>query len=153
MNKKNLSLLLTALISLVFSSAAFAQSSYELGAVLTPSQVTALGNMRSFTVGAATFRILPTVSASGGNVINEQGKIGRCEGDVLISGIPTVNAKSALVPYQASITSTQVYDSLKMVSARFSNLVDAANVRNELANALPDARVTLPMIFAVPQAR
>lgn len=153
MIKKNLSLLLTLLFSLVLSSGTYAQNSYELGAVMTSSQISALGNMRSFVVGGTTFRILPTPTTSGGNVINEQGKIGRCEGDVLISGIPTDQAKKALAPYQASIASIKVYDSLKMVSARFSDLVDAANVRNELANSAPDARVTLPVVFSLPQAR
>ncbi len=147
------SLLLTMLISLVLSSVALAQSNYELGAVLTPAQISTLGSMTSFTVGNATFRILPSASASGGNVINDQGKIGRCEGDVLISGIATDQAKRALVPYQASIASTKVYDSLKMVSAKFLNLVDAASARNALANALPDARVTLPVVFSLPQSR
>lgn len=153
MTKNNLSLLLTLLISLVLSSGAYAQSGYELGAVMTSSQISALGNMRSFNVGSATFRILPSPSASGGNVINDQGKIGRCEGDVLISGITTDRAKIALSPYQASITSTKVYDSLKMVSARFSKLEDAAKARNELANSLPEARVTMPVVFSLPQAR
>ena len=153
MSMKKPSLLLTMLISLALSSVAFAQSNYELGAVLTPAQISTLGNMTSFTVGNATFRILPSSSASGGNVINDQGKIGRCEGDVLISGIATDQAKRALAPYQASIASTKVYDSLKMVSAKFLNLADAATARNALANALPDARVTLPVVFSLPQSR
>lgn len=153
MIKNNLSLLLTLLISLILSSGAYAQGSYEIGAVMTSSQISALGNMRSFVVGGTTFRILPTTTTSGGNVINEQGKIGRCEGDVLISGISTDQAKKALAPYQASIASIKVYDSLKMVSARFSNLGDAASARNELANSLPDARVTLPVVFTFPQPR
>ena len=153
MSMRKPSLLLTMLISLALSSVAFAQSNYELGAVLTPAQISTLGNMTSFTVGNATFRILPSSSASGGNVINDQGKIGRCEGDVLISGIATDQAKRALAPYQASIASTKVYDSLKMVSAKFLNLADAATARNALANALPDARVTLPVVFSLPQSR
>jgi hypothetical protein len=143
--------LLLSLISIMLSTLAFAQSNYELGTVLTPSQISALGNMRSFSVAGATFRVLPAASVAGGNVINEQGKIGKCEGDVLISGISTDQAKNALAPYQASIVSTKVYDSLKMVSARFSNLVDAANARNSLANSLPDARVTLPVVFSLPK--
>jgi len=151
MSTKKSGLLLITLISLALSSLAFAQNSYELGTVLTTSQISALGNMRSVSVGNATFRILPSSSAAGGNVINDQGKIGRCEGDVLISGISIDQAKSALVPYQASIVSTKVYESLKMVSVRFSNIVDAANARNNLANSLPDARVTLPVIFSLPK--
>ena len=153
MSMKKPAFLLAMLIFMNLSSIAYAQSVYELGAVLTQSQISALGNMRSFNVGSATFRILPLPSASGGNVINDQGKIGRCEGDVLISGITTDRAKIALSPYQASITSTKVYDSLKMVSARFSNLEDAAKARNELANSLPEARVTMPVVFSLPQAR
>lgn len=145
------SLLLITLISLALSSLAFAQNSYELGAVLTTSQISALGDMRSISVGNATFRILPSASTAGGNIINDQGKIGRCEGDVLISGISIDQAKSALQPYQASIVSTKVYESLKMVSVRFSNIVEAANARNNLANSLPDARVTLPVIFSLPK--
>ena len=153
MSIKKPAFLLIMLISMTLSSIAYAQSSYELGALLTPAQISALGNMRSFNVGSATFRILPSPSASGGNVINDQGKIGRCEGDVLISGITTDRAKTALLLYQASITSTKVYDSLKMVSARFSNLEDAAKARKELANSLPDARVTMPVVFSLPQVR
>lgn len=151
MSTRKSGLLLITLISLSLSSVACAQSSYELGAVLTTSQISELGNMRSVSVGNATFRILPSSSAAGGNVINDRGKIGRCEGDVLISGISIDQAKSALVPYQASIVSTKVYESLKMVSARFSSIEDAANARNNLAGSLPDARVTLPVIFSLPK--
>lgn len=153
MSTRKSGLLLITLASLALSSLAFAQSSYELGAVLTTPQISALGNMRSVSVGNATFRILPSSSAAGGNVINDQGKIGRCEGDVLISGISVDQAKSALLPYQASIVSTKAYESLKMVSARFSNIEDAANARNNLANSLPDAKVTLPIIFSLPKRR
>ena len=153
MSTRKSGLLLITLISLALSSLAFAQSNYELGTVLTTSQISALGNMRSVSVGNATFRILPSSSAAGGNVINDQGKIGRCEGDVLISGISIDQAKSALVPYQASIVSTKVYESLKMVSARFSSIEEAANARNNLSGSLPDARVTLPVIFSLPKKR
>jgi hypothetical protein len=145
--------LLAALFSLTLGSAAFAQTVFQLGAVLNQAQISALGNMTSFTVNNARFRILPSSSATGGNVVNDQGRIGRCEGDVLIAGIPTSQAKASLATYQASIVSVQVYDSLQMVSARFSNLVDAANARNALSGMLPNARVTLPIIFSLPQSR
>jgi hypothetical protein len=45
----------------------------------------------------------------------------------------------------------KVYDSLKMVSAKFSNLPDAANARNELAATLVGATVTLPITFTLPK--
>lgn len=146
-------LVLAAALLCGVQTVAFAQSTYELGSVLSPSQVTALGNLASFNIGNATFRILPPGQSSGGNVINSQGRVGRSEGDVLISGIPTADAKKLLVPYQSSIVSTKEYESLRMVSARFSNLTDAARARNEIASAHPEATVTLPIVFSLPRPR
>jgi hypothetical protein len=90
-------------------------------------------------------------SGGGGYVIDDRGQVGKCDGVVLISGIATDLAKKAFDPYQASIVSVKVYDNLKIVSATFSNLADAANARNELATKLTGATVSLPVIFDVPK--
>lgn len=142
----------TVVISLGLSGLVYAQSNYELGTILTPAQISALDPLKSFTVGTTTFRILAAANKSGTYVINSQGKIGVCNGEVLISGVPTDQAKKALIAYQSSIISTTVYDSLKMVSAKFGSLQDAANARNELAITLTGATVTLPIIFNLPTA-
>ena len=144
-------MLLVASMSLGLSGLAYAQSTYELGTTLAPAQISALGALKSFNVGTKTFRILPGGNGAGTYVINNQGKVGKCDGEVLISGIATDQAKKALSAYQSSIVSTKVYDSLKMVSAKFNNLPDAANARNELADTLVGATVTLPITFALPR--
>ena len=141
----------TAVISLDLSGLVYAQSNYELGTILTPAQISALDPLKSFTVGTTTFRILAAAKKSGTYVINSQGKIGLCNGEVLISGVPTDQAKKALSAYQSSIVSTTVYDSLKMVSAKFGSLQEAANARNEIANTLVGATVTLPITFSLPK--
>ena len=138
-------------LSLTLSGLVFAQSNYELGTTLTPTQITSLGGLKSFTVGSKTFRILPGGDGAGTYVINDQGKVGKCDGEVLISGVATDQAKKSLGAYQDSIVSMKVYDSLKMVSAKFSNLPDAANARNELAATLVGATVTLPITFTLPK--
>ena len=147
MNKKLI--VMAVSIGLGLSGLAFAQSTYELGTMLTQTQISSLGTLKSFSVGNKTFRILPGGEAGGTYVINDQGKVGKCDGEVLISGVPTDQAKKALSAYQSSIVSMKVYDSLKMVSAKFSNLPDAANARNALAVSLVGATVTLPITFAI----
>ena len=173
-------------IGLGFSGLVFAQSKYELGTKLSPAEISALGNLKSFSVSSgtstassasavaaanqndptrkisaagsisarqATYRIVSASSGGGGYVIDDRGQVGKCDGVVLISGIATDLAKKAFDPYQASIVSVKVYDNLKIVSATFSNLADAANARNELATKLTSATVTLPVIFDVPKVQ
>ena len=144
-------MVIAASIGLGLSGLTYAQSNYELGTTLTPAQISALGPLKSFTVGTMSFRILAAGNRSGTYVINDQGKIGVCNGEVLISGVPTAQAKKALSAYQSSIVSTTVYDSLKMVSAKFSNLQEAANARNELATTLTGATLTMPITFNLPR--
>jgi hypothetical protein len=144
-------MVIAASIGLSLSGLVYAQSNYELGATLTPAQISALGTLKSFTVGTISFRILPGGKGVSTYVINDQGKIGICNGEVLISGVSTDQAKKALSAYQSSITSTTVYDSLKMVSAKFSSLPEASNARNELATTLVGATVTLPITFNLPK--
>jgi len=144
-------MVIAALIGLSLSGLTYAQSNYELGTTLTPAQISALGPLKSFTVGAMSFRILAAGNRSGTYVINDQGKIGICNGEVLISGVSTDQAKKALSAYQSSIVSTTVYDSLKMVSAKFSTLPEAANARNELATILTGATLTMPITFNLPK--
>ena len=144
-------MVIAASIGLGLSGLTYAQSNYELGATLTPAQISAPGPLKSFTVGTTTFRILAAGNRSGTYVINDQGKIGICNGEVLISGVPTSEAKKALSAYQSLIVSTTVYDSLKMVSAKFSNLQEAANARNELATTLVGATLTMPITFNLPK--
>ena len=144
-------MVIAASIGLGFSGLTYAQSNYELGTTLTPAQISALGPLKSFTVGTMSFRILAAGNRSGTYVINDQGKIGICNGEVLISGVPIDQAKKALSAYQSSIISTTVYDSLKMVSAKFSNLQEAANARNELATTLTGATLTMPITFNLPR--
>ena len=144
-------MVIAALIGLSLSGLTYAQSNYELGTTLTPAQISALGPLKSFTVGAMSFRILAAGNRSGTYVINDQGKIGICNGEVLISGVPIEQAKKALSAYQSSIVSTTVYDSLKMVSAKFSTLPEAANARNELATILTGATLTMPITFNLPK--
>ena len=144
-------IVIAASIGMSLSGLVYAQSNYELGTTLTPTQINALGTLKSFTVGTTTFRILAAAKQSGTYVINSQGKIGLCNGEVLISGVPTDQAKKALSAYQSSIVSTTVYDSLKMVSAKFGSLQEAANARNEIANTLVGATVTLPITFSLPK--
>lgn len=138
--------------TLFATSIVCAQSTYSIGATLTEAQVNSMGELQTFTVGNATFRMLPVSNnAEGGNVINRRGKVGRCNPEVLISGIPIEQAQHALSPYQSLIVSTKVYDTLKMVSARFANIPAAARARNEIATSLPGATVTLPILFSIPQ--
>ena len=144
-------MVIAASIGMSLSGLVYAQSNYELGTTLTPPQISALGTLESFTVGKMTFRILPGSKGVSSYVINNQGKIGLCNGEVLISGVPTDQAKKALSAYQSSIVSTTVYDSLKMVSAKFGSLQEAANARNEIANTLVGATVTLPITFSLPK--
>jgi hypothetical protein len=144
-------IVIAASIGLSLSGLVYAQSNYELGTTLTPAQISALGPLKSFTVGTMSFRILAAGNRSGTYVINDQGKIGICNGEVLISGVPTDQAKKALSAYQSSIVSTTVYDSLKMVSAKFNSLQEAANARNELATTLTGATLTMPITFNLPK--
>ena len=144
-------MVIAALIGLSLSGLTYAQNNYELGTTLTPAQISALGPLKSFTVGTMSFRILAAGNRSGTYVINDQGKIGICNGEVLISGVSTDQAKKALSAYQSSIVSTTVYDSLKMVSAKFSTLPEAANARNELATILTGATLTMPITFNLPK--
>ncbi len=146
-------MVIAAAFGLGFSGLAHAQSNYVLGTTLKPSQISELGTLKSFTVGMMTYRILPEGTGGGTYVINDQGKLGLCNGEVLISGVSTDQAKNALSAYQSSIVSTTVYDSLKMVSAKFSSLQEAANARNELATTLVGATVTLPITFNIPKVR
>ena len=144
-------MVIAASIGMSLSGLVYAQSNYELGTTLTPPQISALGTLESFTVGKMTFRILPGSKGVSSYVVNNQGKIGLCNGEVLISGVPTDQAKKALSAYQSSIVSTTVYDSLKMVSAKFSSLQEAANARNQLATTLVGATLTMPIIFNLPK--
>jgi hypothetical protein len=146
-------MVIAASIGLGLSGLAHAQSNYQLGTTLTPAQISELGTLKSFTVGKMTYRILPGGQGGSTFVMNDQGKLGICNGEVLISGVSTDQAKNALSAYQSSIVSTTVYDSLKMVSAKFNNLQEAAKARNELATTLVGATVTLPITFNVPKVR
>ena len=146
-------IVIAASIGLGLSGLVHAQSNYVLGTTLTPAQISELGTLKSFTVGKMTYRILPGGQGVSTFVINDQGKLGICNGEVLISGVSTDQAKNALSVYQSSIVSTTVYDSLKMVSAKFSSLQEAANARNELATSLVGATVTLPITFNIPKVR
>lgn len=130
-----------------------AQVSYEIGSNLSPSQVSALGDLKTFRVANKTFRILPSTNGSNGYVINDQGKVGKCDGEVLLSGLQTDRAKRAFDKYQSQIVSIKVYESLKMVSAKFANVIDAAEARNDLSSSLPEANVTLPITFSFPKAQ
>ena len=146
-------MVIAAAFGLGLSGLAHAQSNYVLGTTLKPAQISELGTLKSFTVGMMTYRILPEGKGEGTYVINDQGKLGICNGEVLISGVSTDQAKNALSAYQSSIVTTTVYDSLKMVSAKFSSLQEAANARNELATTLVGATVTLPITFNLPKVR
>lgn len=145
--------IIAAAISIMLPGVSLGQSSYELGTTLTSEQISALGRLKTFNVANKTYRILPQTSASGNYVINDLGKVGKCEGDVLISGVPTDQAKQAFVKYQTKTVSVKVYDSLKIVSARFVSVVDAAQARNELAETIPSATVSLPIVFNLPKAK
>jgi len=145
--------LLLAAFTLISMTSVVAQTTYDLGSILTQNQIHALGAMKTFTVDNGVFRIISNSPGIGGNVINDQGRVGRCDAEIVISGIPTDQAKKSLDPYQSTITSVKVYDSLKIVSVHFSTMSDAAKARNELSNLLTGATITLPIIFALPKAR
>jgi hypothetical protein len=149
MTKK--SILIATLMTQGLCGIAFAKPKYELGSNLVKMQISQLGTLISFNVGSETFRILPDADDTGVYVINDHGKVGKCSGEILISGVSIDEAKKALEVYQSKITSIQVYDGLKMVSAKFRILQDAAKVKNELASTLAGATITLPIEFNQPR--
>ena len=144
-------IIITIFITQGLCGIAFAKPKYELGSNLMKMQISQLGTLRSFNVGNETFRILPNADNTGTYVINDHGKVGKCSGEILISGVSINQAKKALEIYRSKIASIQVYDSLKIVSAKFRNLQDAAKVKNELASTLAGATITLPIAFNQPR--
>ena len=138
-------------IVIAFIQPSFAESNYPIGAALSSGQVSNLGTLTSFTVGSRTYRILPNAASSGGNVINEQGTVGRCDGTIIISGVTSDQASYALSKYQTSISSIKTSNALNIVSATFSTITAAAKARAEIEKMIPNATVTLPITFTVKQ--
>ena len=148
-----------------------AQAAPGIGTLLTAEEQESLGANKAVQVGARQFKILAeekvvpatgaavatknAQSASGAafdpvtTVVNEQGLVGKSRNEVLISNIPTADAKTKISAYLSQAISVKYYEHMNITALRFATFGEAAQARAELQLLLTSAKVTLPIEFSV----
>jgi hypothetical protein len=86
-------------------------------------------------------------------LVNEQGVVGRSANEVIIANSPIVQTKLRIASYLSKTVSVDYVDNMKITVLRFSAIADAAKAVAELRTAMPDARITLPVVYSIPRPR
>lgn len=148
-----------------------AQAAPGIGTALTAEEQTSLTANAPVQVGGRQFRIYSeekvapasgaavasknAQSSSGAaldpvtTVVNEQGLVGKSRNEVLISNIPTAEAKAKISAYLSQAISVKYYDHMDITALRFATFGEAAQAQAELQALLTGAKVTLPIKFSV----
>jgi hypothetical protein len=106
--------------------------------------------------GKRVLWVLSTGRSSSGPLtmlVNEQGVVGRSANEVVIANSPTEQTKLRIASYLSKTVSIDYVDNMNITVLRFSTIADAAKAVAELRTAMPDARITLPVISSIPRPR
>jgi hypothetical protein len=143
-------------IGLIAMTSGLAQTTPPIGSTLTASEMETAKTKTQIQDGKRVLWVLSTGKSSSGPVtmlVNEQGVVGRSANEVVIANSPTEQTKLRITSYLSKTISVDYVDNMNITVLRFSAIADAAKAVTELRTVMPDARITLPVVFSIPRPR
>jgi hypothetical protein len=143
-------------IGLIAMTSGLAQTTPPIGSTLTASEMETAKTKTQIQDGKRVLWVLSTGKSSSGPVtmlVNEQGVVGRSANEVVIANSPTEQTKLRITSYLSKTISVDYVDNMNITVLRFSAIADAAKAVAELRTVMPDARITLPVVFSIPRPR
>jgi hypothetical protein len=143
-------------ISLIAMTSSLAQTTPPIGSSLTAPEMETAKTKTQIQDGK---RVLWVLSIGGSPsspftmLVNEQGVVGRSANEVIIANSSTDQTKLKVTFYLSKTISVNYFDHLNTTVLRFSAIADAAKVVAELRTAMPDARISLPVVYSIPRPR
>jgi hypothetical protein len=148
--------LCTLFIGLIAMTSGLAQTTPPIGSTLTASEMETAKTKTQIQDGKRVLWVLSTGKSSSGPLtmlVNEQGVVGRSANEVVIANSPTEQTKLRITSYLSKTISVDYVDNMNITVLRFSAIADAAKAVTELRTVMPDARITLPVVFSIPRPR
>ncbi len=143
-------------IGLIAMTSGLAQTIPPIGSTLTASDMETAKTKTQIQDGKSVLWVLSTGRSSSGPLtmlVNEQGVVGRSANEVIIANSPIEQTKLRITSYLSKTVSVDYVDNMKITVLRFSAIADAAKAVAELRTAMPDARITLPVVYSIPRPR
>jgi hypothetical protein len=143
-------------IGLIAMTSGLAQTTPPIGSTLTASEMETAKTKTQIQDGKRVLWVLSTGKSSSGPLtmlVNEQGVVGRSANEVVIANSPTEQTKLRITSYLSKTISVDYVDNMNITVLRFSAIADAAKAVTELRTVMPDARITLPVVFSIPRPR
>ena len=143
-------------IGLIAMTSGLAQTTPPIGSTLTASEMETAKTKTQIQDGKRVLWVLSTGKSSSGPLtmlVNEQGVVGRSANEVVIANSPTEQTKLRITSYLSKTISVDYVDNMNITVLRFSAIADAAKAVAELRTVMPDARITLPVVFSIPRPR
>ena len=143
-------------IGLIAMTSGLAQTTPPIGSTLTASEMETAKTKTQIQDGKRVLWVLSTGKSSSGPLtmlVNEQGVVGRSANEVVIANSPTEQTKLRITSYLSKTISVDYVDNMNITVLRFSAITDAAKAVAELRTVMPDARITLPVVFSIPRPR
>ena len=143
-------------IGLIAMTSGLAQTTPPIGSTLTAYEMETAKTKTQIQDGKRVLWVLSTGKSSSGPLtmlVNEQGVVGRSANEVVIANSPTEQTKLRITSYLSKTISVDYVDNMNITVLRFSAIADAAKAVAELRTVMPDARITLPVVYSIPRPR
>ncbi|HUH40512.1 MAG TPA: hypothetical protein VL024_06535 [Castellaniella sp.] len=123
--------------------------SYELGQKLTAEQITALGDLPSYTIDGAELRVLPGVldGGQGTFLLNAQGAVGISRHEVMVADADEADLDAQLRMVQPQPVSVRRFAPTGITLAKFADFAHSVQGYEALSQAMPQATVRLSVVF------
>lgn len=148
--------ILGLLLGLMVSVSSFAQAIPPIGSLLSAPEMETAKTKTKVQDGKKTIWVL----SAGGSasdpftmVVNEQSIVGKSSNEVLITNSPTAQTKVKVAPYLSKTISANYFENMNTTVLRFATIADAAKASAELSTAMPDAQVSLPVVYSLKRPR
>lgn len=118
------------------------------GQKLTDDQIAKLGPLPTYDIGGSQVRVIPPQASKGSAtlLLNAQGVVGRSRNEVAVSDAPA-NAEAVFQQIQPRPVSIQRYEATGITVLKYADFEQAIAAQRALKAALPDAKVSLPVMF------
>jgi ABC-type antimicrobial peptide transport system permease subunit len=154
--KRNCLKIFGLIMSFMAITSSFAQTTPAIGSSLTATEMEIAKTKTKVEDGKKSIWVLSTGGTASNPftmVVNEQGTVGRSANEVVIANHSTELTKPKLAPYLNKTISVNYFEHLSTTVLRFASITEAARAVAELRTAMPDARITLPVVYSIPRLR
>lgn len=144
-----------ALATLLVASSLCVAWAQEPGQRLSSQEVSRLAATPSIALGKQHYRVLPTqVSPTRTLVANAQGVVGVSHHQVMVSGVPAQQLRTALQdPGLPRAQEVVMAENLDLATLRYASFEEAVRAHKALQALLPSAKLVVPVQYSTPRPR